>query len=306
MTTQPKPQQAWHVLGVEDTLKLLDARTSGLTDDEAKIRVRQYGPNRLPERQPPSVWLVLLRQFYNPLMYILLIAIIAALAIGDMKDAIFIAVALALNAIIGTYQEWTAERSSLALRRLLRIQATAQRNGDVRVVSAEELVPGDVIWLESGNRVPADVRLLEATGLEIDESLLTGESLAVRKDPNWTGPEQAPLGDRSNLAFAGAIVTRGRGKGVVVGTGTATAVGQLALDVIGTVSGKSPLLSRMDRFSKIVAVGTFILAAVTGGLGILLGHSPHEMLMFAIALAVAAIPSGLPVAMTVALAVAMT
>lgn len=287
-------------------LRALDARATGLTEDEAKLKFRQYGPNRLPERQPPSVWQVLARQFYNPLMYILVLAAAAALAIGDVKDAIFIAVALAINAAIGGHQEWTAERSSLALRRLLRIQATVQRDGDVRVVPAEELVPGDVVWLESGNRVPADVRLLEATGLEVDESLLTGESLAVRKDPSWEGAEGAALGDRANLAFAGSIVTRGRGKGLIVATGTATAVGQLALDVVGTASGKSPLLTRMDAFSKVIAVGTFVVAAVIGGLGVLSGHTPYEMLMFAIALAVAAIPSGLPVAMTVALAVAMT
>lgn len=239
-------------------------------------------------------------------MYILLIAAVAATAIGDMKDSIFIAVALAINAIVGGYQEWTAERSSLALRKLLRIQATAQRDGDVEDIPAEELVPGDVIWLESGNRVPADVRLLEAIGLEINESLLTGESVPVLKNQYWVGPISASLGDRENLAYAGSIVTRGRGKGLVVATGTNTVVGQLALDVVGTVSGKSPLMTRMDRFSQIIAVGTFVIAGLIGGLGILSGYTVHDMLMFAIALAVAAIPSGLPVAMTVALAVAMT
>lgn len=306
MNPQPPTATVWHVLKLPEVLTSLGVSGSGLTEDEAKLRLQRYGRNRLPERKPPSVLQVLLRQFYNPLMYILVFAAVAALAIGDTKDAIFIAVALAINTVIGGYQEWNAERSSLALRQLLRIQATAQRDGDVRVIAAEELVPGDVIWLESGNRVPADVRLLETTGLEIDESLLTGESLAVRKDPNWEGPEAAALGDRANLAFAGSIITRGRGKGLVVATGTTTSVGQLALDVVGTVSGKSPLLTRMDRFSKIIAVGTFVIAAAIGGIGILSGYSPHEMLLFSIALAVAAIPSGLPVAMTVALAVAMT
>lgn len=306
MNSHSQSDRAWHVLSLTEVLAELDAAATGLTEDEAKLRLRRFGHNRLPERKPPAVWQVLLRQFYNPLMYILVFAAVTALLVGDTKDAIFIAVALAINAAIGGYQEWNAERSSLALRRLLRIHATVQRNGDVRGIPAVEVVPGDVIWLESGNRVPADVRLLEATGLEIDESLLTGESLAVRKDPNWEGTVGASLGDRANLAFAGSIVTRGRGKGLVVATGTATAVGQLALDVVGTVSGKSPLLTRMDRFSKIIAIVTFVIAAVIGALGILSGHSPHDMLLFAIALAVAAVPSGLPVAMTVALAVAMT
>ncbi len=304
--TRPQPEQFWHVLPLPAVLDELDAVDSGLSDDEASLRLQRYGRNRLPERKPPSVGETLLRQFYNPLMYILLIAAVVALAIGDLKDGIFIAIALAINAAIGGHQEWNAERSSLALRRLLRIRAAVQRDGDIRDIPAEDLVPGDVIWLESGNRVPADVRLLETTGLEIDESLLTGESIAVKKDPDWKGDANAPLGDRANMAFAGAIVTRGRGKGLVVATGTATNVGQLALDVVGTAGGRSPLMTRMDRFSKIIAVSTFAIAAIIGTLGILSGHTPYEMLLFGIALAVAAIPSGLPVAMTVALAVAMT
>lgn len=304
--TRTQSAKAWHVFDLPAVYHELDACGSGLSEDEAKLRLERHGRNRLPERKPPSVWMVLLRQFYNPLMYILLIAAVAALFIGDLKDAIFIAVALAINAVIGTHQEWNAERSSLALRRLLKMHATVQRDGDIREIPAEQLVPGDVIWLESGNRVPADVRLLETVGLEINESLLTGESLAVRKNPEWRGLETAPLGDCANMAFAASIVTRGRGKGIVVATGSATIVGQLALDVVGTVGGKSPLMTRMDRFSKIIAVGTFVIAAVIGALGILSGHSHVDMLMFAVALAVAAIPSGLPVAMTVALAVAMS
>lgn len=307
MANQPsQPARPWHVLDLPAIFAELSAGDVGLREDEVAARLRCYGRNRLPERKPPSAWEVLIRQFYNPLMYILLIAAIAAASVGDVKDAIFIAVALAINAAIGGYQEWNAERSSFALRKLLRICAAVQRDGDVRNVPADELVPGDVIWLESGNRVPADARLLDTTGLEIDESLLTGESIAVRKDPGWKGPEAAPLGDRANMTFAGSIVTRGRGKAIVVATGTATSVGQLALDVVGTVGGQSPLMARMDQFSKVIAIATFAIAAAIGGLGILSGYGPREMLMFAIALAVAAIPSGLPVAMTVALAVAMT
>ncbi len=299
------PESDWHVRPLSAVVAELEASESGLSEDEARLRLQRYGLNRMPERKPPSVAEVLLRQFYNPLMYILLIAAAAALAIGDTKDAIFIAAALAINAAIGGHQEWNAERSSLALRRLLRIRAAVQRDGDVQDIPAEELVPGDVIWLESGNRVPADARLLDATGLEIDESLLTGESVAVRKDPGWDGDASAALGDRANMAFAGSIVTRGRGKAIVVATGSTTNVGQLAVDVVGTAGGKSPLMTRMDRFSKVVAVGTFVLAAVIGALGVAAGHTPYDMLLFGVALAVAAIPSGLPVAMTVALAVAM-
>ncbi|MFZ4386431.1 MAG: cation-translocating P-type ATPase, partial [Chloroflexota bacterium] len=179
--------------------------------------------------------------------------------------------------------------------------------GEVREVKAEEVVPGDVLWLESGNRVPADIRLFSAQGLEVDESLLTGESLAVKKDAAWMGTEGATLADRLNMTYAGSLVARGRAKGVVVATGTATGVGQLALDVMGSGGGKPPLLERMERFTNYVAVGTLVAAGVIGLLGIVLwGHTLVETFFFVIALAVAAIPEGLPVAITVALAVATT
>jgi magnesium-transporting ATPase (P-type) len=194
-----------------------------------------------------------------------------------------------------------------ALKKLLRIHALIQRDGEVREVDAQEVVPGDVVWLESGNRVPADMRLVGTQGLEIDESLLTGESLAVSKDPAWTGVEATAVADRNNMAFAGSIVTRGRGKGIVVATGTATNVGQLALDVMGTAGGKPPLLARMEKFTNWVAVVILVLSAVIGLLAMSLqGYSLIETFFFIVALAVSAIPEGLPVAMTVALAIATT
>jgi magnesium-transporting ATPase (P-type) len=187
------------------------------------------------------------------------------------------------------------------------MHAHVERDGEVREIKAEEVVPGDVLWLESGNRVPADIRLLSSQGLEVDESLLTGESLAVRKDSLWIGEEAATLADRQNMTFAGSLVARGRAKGIVVATGTATNVGQLALDVMGSGGGKPPLLERMERFTNYVAVGTLIAAAGIGLLGsVLWGYTLVEAFFFVVALAVAAIPEGLPVAITVALAVATT
>ncbi len=297
----------WHTIELASLHETLNAKDSGLSDAEAEVRLREYGPNRLPEQPPPALWQIILRQFYSPLIYILLIAAVVSVFIGDLKDAGFIAAVLVINAIIGSYQEWKAEQSSHALRKLLQIRASVQRDGEVREIPAEEVVPGDVIWLESGNRVPADLRLLTARGLEIDESLLTGESLPVTKDPNWQGPENAPVGDRANMSFAGSIVTRGRSKGIVVATGTATNVGQLALDVISTTGGKPPLLQRMERFTNIIAIGTLSISAIIGLLGVTLGrYSTSEMFLIVIALAVSAIPEGLPIAMTVALAIATT
>ena len=302
-----QPVAAWHSLGLDDVLQQLDVSEHGLSEGQAAVRLSQYGPNTLPLKPPAALWQIVLRQFRSPLIYILVLAAIVSVAIGDLKDAAFIAGVLVLNALIGAYQERKAEQSSHALRKLLQIRASVHRDGEVREVKAEDLVPGDVVWLESGNRVPADIRLLSAHSLESDESLLTGESLPVLKDPAWSGDEAIPVADRLNMAYAGSIVTRGRAKGLVVATGTATSVGQLAQDVMGETGGKPPLLVRMERFTHVIAVSVLVAAVMIGILGVTIGgYSLSEMFMFTIAMAVSAIPEGLPVAMTVALAIATT
>jgi P-type Ca2+ transporter type 2C len=295
----------WHAINLAEALELLEADSSGLTTAEATARLQQYGRNQLPEQTPPAAWEIVLRQFYSPLIYVLLIAVLVSVSIGDFTDAGFITAVLVINAVIGAWQEWKAEQSSHALRKLLQIRAAVQRDGKVREVPAAEVVPGDVVWLESGNRVPADLRLLSVHGFEVDESLLTGESLPVTKISAWCGAEQAPVGDRLNMAFAGSIVSRGRATGVVVATGRATGVGQLAGDVVDTQAGQSPLVQRMKRFTNAVAIATLAAASVIGLLGLTLERYPlHDVFLFVIALAVSAIPEGLPVAMTVALAIA--
>jgi magnesium-transporting ATPase (P-type) len=292
-----------------DLLAELSATDSGLTLAEAALRRERYGPNRLPRRPPPSAWEILLRQFKSPLIYVLAIAAVVSLWVHpeDPTDAIFIGAVLLLNAAIGAYQEWTAEQSSRALQGLLQIRASVLRDGEVRELDAEEVVPGDVVWLESGNRVPADLRLLMAHGVEVDESLLTGESLPVAKDAAFAGDPSTPLADRRNMAHAASTVVRGRAKGVVVGTGVSTAVGQLALDVISTSGGEPPLLERMHRFTRVVAWSVLGAALSIASVGILFrGYDSGEMFLFGVALAVSAIPEGLPVALTVALAIATT
>ena len=307
MDFHKQENKPWHALHLPDVLAALNSIDGGLTEDEAASRINEYGPNRLPEKPPTAPWEFVLRQFGSPLIYILGVAAVVSVFIGDVKDAGFILAVLIINAAIGSYQEWKAERSSDALKKLLIIQAAVSRGNDVRDLSAEDLVPGDVVWLESGNRVPADLRLLSAHGLEIDESLLTGESLPSTKDPAAIGAGNDPVGDRLCMAFAGSTVTLGRAKGIVVATGIATHVGQIALDVVASDGGKPPLIGRMERFTKAIAVVTLVLAVLTGGLGVLLGGlPPAEMFLFAVALAVSVIPEGLPVAMTVALAIAVT
>ncbi len=295
----------WHCGGPEAALARLGATVAGLTDAQAAERLARHGRNVLPQRPPPAWWQIALRQFQSPLIYILVLAAVVSVATGHAGDAGFIAVVLLLNATIGGVQEWRAERSSRALQKLLSVRAWVLRDGELRELDAEELVPGDVVGLESGNRAPADLRLLQAHGLEVDESLLTGESFAVSKDAHWQGERDAPVVDRLNLVHAGSTVVRGRAQGVVVETGKHTVVGQLALDVMGGGAGRPPLLERMERFTRAVAISVLVAASIVGVLGVLLrGYGAADMFLFAVALAVSAIPEGLPVALTVALSIA--
>jgi len=288
-------------------LRQLRAGQTGLTEEEAERRLVDYGPNRLPESPPPTVLQIGLRQFRSPLIYVLGVAALVALALGEVKDAAFICGVLLINAIIGTIQEARAEQASQALRRMLTVRAAVKRDGQVREIDADRLVPGDVVLLESGNRIPADARVLGAHGLEVDESLLTGESLPVVKDPLWTGPDETALADRRNMVFAGSMVSRGRAQVIVVATGVRSAIGSLALDMLAPESGKPPLVHRMQQFTRLIAVSVLGAAAVVAVLGILLGgYTITEMFLFGVALAVSAIPEGLPVALTVALAIGTT
>ena len=305
MDHEPESANHWHALNLPSLERALDATPEGLSASEAAARREKYGPNELPRSAAPTWWQIGLRQFRSPLIYILGVAAGVSFAIGEPVDAWFIIAVVWLNALIGGYQEWRAEKSTRALQRLLQIRAAVVRDGEVREVEAEEVVPGDAVWLESGNRVPADMRLVSAHGLEIDESLLTGESLAVSKDPGWIGEASIPVGDRRNMAYGGSIVVRGRAQGIVVATGSATHVGRLARDVLSSSGGKPPLIERLERFTRVVAASVLAAACVVAVLGIVLhNHSIHDMFLFAVALAVSAIPEGLPVALTVALAIA--
>jgi len=298
--------ESWHAWPAEEVLQQVRSHADGLTREEAATRLRQLGPNEFPRKPPPPVWQIFLRQFKSPLIYFLLAAAVISLVIDHPTDAAFIAAVLLVNALIGTYQEWKAEESAHALRRLLRIRATVLRDGEATEIPAENVVVGDIIWLESGNRVPADARLVWTQGLETDESLLTGESVPVVKDAGWLGRPDAILADRRNMVYAGTLVTRGRGRAVVVATGARTLLGQLALDVQHAPEGKPPLLLRMDRFAWSVGLLTVSAGLIVSVLAYLKqSYTLPEVFLFAVALVVSAIPEGLPAAVTVALAVAV-
>jgi magnesium-transporting ATPase (P-type) len=294
--------QPWHALGGDEVVERLATDPEcGLTGEEARERLAAYGPNRLEEEKATPWWVTLVNQFRSPLIYILMLAGVLTIALGEFIDAGVIAAVLALNASIGFVQERRAERSVRALMQLVSPTAHLVRDGREMTIDSEAVVPGDIVLLESGVRVAADVRLLSSWSLEIDESLLTGESVAVEKSPERVDPDVV-LADRTDMVFSGATVTRGRGRGVVVRTGGATELGRIAEQVRSTAELQSPLQERMRRFAHIVGAVIGASALLTFVLGLLLGEEPGDMLLVSAALAVAAIPEGLPVVLTVALA----
>jgi len=297
------PPSPWHVYEENSILEELNSGLDGLNELEVAQRQKKFGLNRLPGKPIPGLFSIILSQFKNPLIYVLLIAAVVSLALKEYTDAGFIFAVLLLNALIGTIQEWKAEKSAASLQELLKITVKVKRNGKEEILMAESLVPGDIVYLESGNHVPADIRILKSNQLGIDESMLTGESIAVNKISKAID-EDVSVSDRKNMAYAGSTVMSGRGMGVVVATGHLTEVGDIAKTVTVSTALKPPLVIRMERFARQVA---FLVLIATGLLAIIAffrGFPYHEIFFFAVALAVSAIPEGLPVAITVALAIA--
>lgn len=295
--------QVWHAMSGEAVLEHWNTRREGLTEAEVQERLKRYGLNALPAAKQPTIWEIIFHQLTSPLIVILLIAAGISILMGDLTDAFFILVVIALNTALGAYQEYKAQKSASSLQRMLHIQAKVRRNGRIREIDAEELVPGDIVLLESGSKVPADMRLLLARGLLADESLLTGESITVEKSTE-PQPEETPLADRHNMVYAGSTVTTGRGTGVVVATGIRTEVGAIARSVAESETAKPPLVLRMEKFTKSI---TIFIVAISLLLAFIMRAQGYEWLnifFFVVALAVASIPEGLPVAMTVALSVA--
>jgi len=299
----PPPCVPSHALPIEKVYEMLRSRSSGLSSEEARLRLAQYGKNKLPTYRGPGLAEIVLHQFKSPLIYILLVAGIISILIGDAKDAGFIFLVVCINAIIGTAQEWRAEQSARQLQSLLQVTARVRRDGVWKNLPAEDLVIGDIVLLESGMKVPADMRILHAAGLTIDESLLTGESVAVQKTVGVM-EEDTPTSDRTNMAYAGSTVVTGRGCGIVTGTGTRTEIGLIAEAVSDTETAKPPLLIRMEEFSQKIGILIISASIVMAIAALSQGVPPIEVFFLAVALVVSAIPEGLPVAITVALSIA--
>jgi Ca2+-transporting ATPase len=293
-----------HAIELDKLIENLSTTPSGLPLHESKRRLEEFGRNFFPSSPPKTIGSIFFHQFLDPLIYVLAFAGVVAISLGDYTDAFFILLVLVINAVIGTIQEYGAEKSALALKQMSATKAVVIREGESFEIDAEELVPGDIISLESGNKIPADIRLISVQSLEVDESLLTGESMAVTKDAKIMPEKEASLGDRKNMAYSGSIVIKGRGRGVVVGTGFSTELGKIAEAITFSESAKPPLIIRMEIFTKKL---TFYFILVTIAMALYLfyqGQGWHDILMFSVALAVSAIPEGLPVALTIALAVA--
>jgi len=299
---EKQPVFPWHGMEAESVLSALDTTLSGLSRENVELRQKKYGMNKLPVKQT-SLLKIFISQFKNPIIYVLIVAAVISLLLDETTDAGFIAAVLLLNAAIGFIQEARAEKSAASLQELLKIMVRVRRSGHEFSIDADELVPGDIVILESGNRVPADLRLLRANELSIDESLLTGESVAVRKHCDPIDQEKV-VSDRNNMAYAASTVMNGRATGVVIGTGFFTEVGDIAQAVSGSDAFKPPLVIRMEQFTKQLAKLTLATILILAVIAFFRGIPYDEIFFFAVALAVSAIPEGLPVAITVALAIA--
>lgn len=298
-------KRPWHALEPAAAADALDVDVErGLEDDEVERRRETVGPNELPRREPPGLLRIILRQFQDPLVYILLIAAAVSLITGNVNNAIFIGAVLLLNATVGTLQEHRAEHSAGALQSAVDIEAQVWRDGRKQSLPATALVPGDVIEVEAGDAVPADARLLEATGLAVDESLLTGESRAVDKDATASLQEDTALGDRETMLHAGSTVQGGRGRGVVGRTGSRTELGRIASSLAEGEAQVPPLVVRLKRLTRMIAVFVLGAVALLAVVQLWRGAAWLDIFFLTVALSVSAIPAGLPVAITVALSVA--
>ncbi|MBU1396332.1 MAG: cation-transporting P-type ATPase [Gammaproteobacteria bacterium] len=296
----------WHSLPASDTLTRLEAPREGLSPDEVDARRAEFGPNRLPPPRPQPAWQRLLLQFHNVLIYVLLAAGVITALLGHWLDSGVIFGVVIVNAVIGFIQEGRAEEALDAIRDMLSLHATVTRAGERHEIPAEELVPGDIVHLASGDRVPADLRLIDIKNLQVMEAALTGESLAVDKQVDPVEADAA-LGDRACMAWSGTLVTHGQGTGVVVATGTATELGRISTLLATVEKLTTPLLKLMARFGQWLAGVILLLSALIFGFGVWVRDYPaSDMFLAAVGLAVAAIPEGLPAIMTITLAIGVT
>jgi P-type Ca2+ transporter type 2C len=301
-TLQEPPAPPWHTLSVPEVCTRLRSSAEGLTGIEAARRVAEHGPNELRAARPISPWTILLEQFKNILIVVLLVATALSSFLGHGIEAIAITVIVLFAVLLGFVQEYRAERSLEALRQMAAPTATVLRDGEETALAARDLAPGDVVILRAGNRIPADARLLEAVNLQIQEAALTGESMPVEKHAAALEAPELALGDRRNMAYAGTVATYGRGRAMIVATGMSAEFGKIA-EMLQTVeTGRTPLQENLDKLGQALARAALGVVAIIVALGLFRGQPFVEMLVFGIALAVAVVPEALPAVVTISLA----
>ena len=291
----------YHVIPAEEIARSLATTPAGLDTATARQRLTEHGPNQIADARKKTLWQLVLHQLLDVMILVLLGAALVSGLMGELKSTYVILAIVVVNAVIGFIQEYRAEKAMEALKKMAASQAQVRRGGQALTVAAAELVPGDVVLLEAGNVIPADLRFIEAHALKVDESSLTGESANVAKNPAPLPPGDYPLGDRLNLGFKGTFVTNGRATAYVVGTGMRTELGKIA-ELIQEEETVTPLQKRLGTLGKRLAVAALVIGAVFFGVGWLRGEPLRELLLVSISLAIAALPEALPALVTISLA----
>ena len=284
---------------IEEKLK---TNENGLTEQEAEIRLKINGANEIPKAKEETILKIFIEQFISPIVGILLIAGAFSIYTKSYADAIFILAVITINAVIGTYQEWSSKKSAEKLQEMIKIKAKVIREGNQKEIEAKNIVIGDIVLLESGDKVPADLKIIEEQNLKIDESILTGESIPKEKEYKKE-EKNIPIQDRKSIAYAGSITVTGRGKGIVIAVGQDTEFGKIAKTVITSEETKTPLVIKMEKFIKQISIGFIILAVMLSILLISKGMTISEIFETVVALTVSAIPEGLTIAMTIVLSI---
>lgn len=296
----------FYKLSVREVLEYFKTKETGLTLEEVKKRLEEYGPNKLVEDTKINKLKILLHQFTNPLIYILIVAGIITIFLKEFIDAGVIFFVVLLNAIIGYIQEFKAEESVKALKKMVVPKAKVIRDGMEMEINSEDLVPGDIVLLSSGTRVPADIRIINTIEFKVDEAMLTGESLSVEKNPQKIFGNNLTYGDQLNMAFMGTIVVSGRAKGVVIATGSNTVLGTIAKDVKEIGEVKAPLQEKINKFAQKISFLVLVSSILLFLIGIFIGESLKDMFMTAVASAVSTVPEGLPIVVTIAMAIGVS
>ncbi len=292
-----------HSLNREEVLNLLKVNNNGLNSKEVLERQKEYGFNELPKEKKDTIFTIFLHEFKDPIVMILIITIIFSFIIGEVVDAVAIIFIVMVDILMGTFQEWKALKNAEALSNMIKVKAKVLRDGKELLIDSKNILPGDIMLLESGDKISADARILECANLQIDESVLTGESLAIIKQTDAV-KEETTLADRKNMVYAGTSVVTGRAKVVVTAIGASTEIGKIADKVAKTKEEKSPLTIRMDKFSKQISVLIVVIAVIIAVVMFIKGEEAKAIFLSVIALSVSAMPEGLPLALTMALTIA--